>query len=83
MKRKPDLAADLRKAIQTSGRTHYGIGKAAAVAPEIIDRFVRGERDIRLATAGRLAEALRLRLVPEPGEDTPRGERTPRNEGRG
>jgi len=71
-KKARDLSGDLRQAIADSGRTHYAIGKAAGVAPEVIDRFVSGERDIRLATASKLASALRLKLKsesPESGEE--------------
>lgn len=56
------LAEDLREAIRESGLTHYSIGKMAGVAPAVIDRFVSGERDIRMETASKIAEALRLRL---------------------
>ncbi len=54
----------LREAIQASGLTHYAISQAAGVSPGQIDRFVSGERDLRLGTAARIAEALGLVLVP-------------------
>ena len=63
------IDAALRKAIKASGSTHYIIGKVAGVAPSVIDRFMAPaddklrHRDIRLATAAKLATALGLELV--------------------
>lgn len=70
MARKPrplDLA--LRQAIRSSGLTHYAIGKAAEVAPSMLDRFMLPEDDPRhrgltLATAARIAGSLGLELRP-------------------
>lgn len=63
-----ELAKSLRKAIIESGMTHYSLGKVSGVDTAVIDRFVSGERDIRLETAGRIAEALGYRLAKgEPG----------------
>ena len=52
------LVLDLKQAITDSGLTHYAIGKAAGVQPNIIDRFTRGERDLRFVTASKIAETL-------------------------
>jgi len=52
----------LKAAIKKSGLTHYGISKLSDCTPSQIDRFVRGERDLSLATAGRIAQALGLQL---------------------
>jgi len=60
-----DIQEALRRAIAKSGKTHYRLGKDAELAPEVIDRFVTGERDIRLATAAKLADALGLQLTPK------------------
>lgn len=60
----------LKAAIRKSGLTHYALGKAAGVAPSVIDRFMldpgEGGRggDLRLSTAARLAAALGLELRP-------------------
>lgn len=68
MTRKPQtIDATLRKAIKASGLTHYAIGQAAGVAPSQIDRFMLPaddprHRDLRLATAARIATALGLVL---------------------
>lgn len=58
-----ELANELRQAINDSGLTHYAIGKASCVDTAVIDRFVSGERDIRLETAGKIAESLGYRLA--------------------
>lgn len=58
------IAEQLRTAITASGLTHYAIGKAAGVAPQVIARFARGERDIRLETAANIAKALGYELRP-------------------
>lgn len=58
-----DIGVVLKKAIIASGRTHYDIGKSAGVNTAVIDRFVSGDRDIRVATASKLAAALGLVLV--------------------
>jgi plasmid maintenance system antidote protein VapI len=55
----------LREAIRQSGKTHYRVGKDAGIKPEIVTRFVRGERDITGRTFAKLAAALGLMLVPK------------------
>ena len=57
------LVDALKRAITKSGLTHYAIGKLAACNPSQVDRFVSGERDLGLETAGRIAAALGLQLV--------------------
>lgn len=68
-KRVPSIDSALRRAIKGSGLTHYAIGQAAGVAPSVIDRFMMPvddprHRDIRLATAAKIAAVLGLVLVP-------------------
>lgn len=58
-----ELANDLRKAIIDCGLTHYSLAKVSGVDTAVIDRFVRGERDIRLETAGRITDALGYKLA--------------------
>lgn len=69
------IDAALRAAIRKSGLSHYAIGKLASVAPSVIDRFVAGERDIRLATAAELAACLGLVLTSTESDvdETPSG----------
>ena len=57
------LGDALKRAITKSGLTHYAIGKLAACNPSQVDRFISGERDLGLETAGRIAAALGLHLV--------------------
>lgn len=56
------LSEALRKAIRECGKSVYQIAKEANVSPIVISRFLSGERDIRLATADKLAESLSLTL---------------------
>lgn len=63
--RKKTIVYTLKEAIRDSGRTHYNIGKAAGIGPEILDRFVYGERGIHLQTAAKICEALGLELKPK------------------
>ena len=65
MPRKPrPIDAELRKQIEKSGVTVYALAALADVTPQQVGRFVRGERDLTLATAAKLAQALGLELVP-------------------
>jgi ribosome-binding protein aMBF1 (putative translation factor) len=56
------LSEALRKAIRGSGRSVYQIAKESDVSQIVISRFLSGERDIRMATADKLAEALGITL---------------------
>ena len=60
----PDpLSETLKNAIQQSEMSVYQIAKKSRVSQIIISRFLSGERDIRMATADKLANALGLKLV--------------------
>jgi plasmid maintenance system antidote protein VapI len=59
-----DIVETLRTAIRDSERTEYAIAKAAGIAPIQIGRFLRGERDLTLTTAAKIADALGLVLTP-------------------
>lgn len=64
-KRKPKpIDHALRAAIERSGLTVYAVSQLAGVSPQQIGRFLREERDITLATASKLAQALGLELRP-------------------
>lgn len=58
----PDISKQLKTAVVRSKRTYYELGKASGVAQEQIARFVRGERDLRLSSAAKLAGELGLQL---------------------
>jgi hypothetical protein len=57
------LSTALKKAMKCSTKTSYQIAKEAGVSQIMVSRFLSGKRDIRLATADRLAQVLGLKLV--------------------
>jgi transcriptional regulator with XRE-family HTH domain len=57
------LSASLKKAMRQSPKTSYQLAKEAGVSQIMVSRFLSGKRDIRLATADRLAHVLGLKLV--------------------
>ena len=59
------LSMSLKKAMKSSSKTSYQLAKEADLSPIMVSRFLSGKRDIRLATADRLAYALGLKLVVE------------------
>ena len=63
-----ELPDQLRDAIAQRGVSCYQLGKAAQVDPSQIARFLSGERDITITTAGRLCTALQLRLGEKVGK---------------
>src|SRR5688572_26120107 len=52
------ISDSLRTAIKESGKSVYQICKDAGISQIVVSRFLSGERDIRLATADRLARVL-------------------------
>jgi transcriptional regulator with XRE-family HTH domain len=57
------LSQALRDALRTSDKSIYQIAQDAGVSQIVVSRFLFGERDIRMATADRLADALGLKLA--------------------
>jgi transcriptional regulator with XRE-family HTH domain len=57
------ISDTLREALLASGLTPYRLAKLAGTTPPVVTRFINGERDLRLATAAKLAEALGLELL--------------------
>jgi hypothetical protein len=57
------LSQALRDALRASDKSMYLIAKDAGVSQIVLSRFVSGERDIRMATADKLAEVLGLKLA--------------------
>ena len=43
--------------------TPYAIAKRARVSPSVVSRWLRGERDLTLATAAKIARVLGLQIV--------------------
>jgi DNA-binding phage protein len=60
------LSQALRAALRASNRSIYQIAQEAGVSQIVVSRFLSGERDIRMATADKLAEALGLKLASVP-----------------
>ena len=66
LEREPDshnLSDPLREAIGESGKTVHRLAKQAKVSAIVLQQFLDGQRDLRLATAERLAQVLGLKLV--------------------
>ena len=63
-KEEASVADLLRTAVKESGLTSYRIAKDAGIAQIVLDRFVHGERDLRLETAAKVARVLGLTLKP-------------------
>jgi ribosome-binding protein aMBF1 (putative translation factor) len=59
----PVLSDPLKKAIAQSRKSIAQLAKEANVSRIILTQFIAGERDLRLATAEKLARVLKLRLV--------------------
>lgn len=61
--RRLNIVGQLRKAMQDSGETQFGIARAAGVSQSVVNRFANDERGISLETAARLCAYLGLELV--------------------
>ena len=59
-----DWRAIIAARIEDDDYSFNALGKEARVSPAVVMRFVKGERDIRLATAEKICAALDLVLVP-------------------
>ncbi len=59
------IVEQLKDAIRAHG-TAYRTGKESGVEITAIQRFLNGERDLRLASAEKICEALGLELRPVP-----------------
>src|SRR5579864_3782717 len=53
----------LKQAIRASGKSEVQIANEAGISQMVISQFLSGARDIRMATADKLAEVLGLKLV--------------------
>jgi ribosome-binding protein aMBF1 (putative translation factor) len=66
LEQEPDshnLSGPLREAIAQSGKSVRRLAKQAKVSEIVLQQFLDGQRDLRLATAERLAQVLGLKLV--------------------
>jgi len=62
------LSQALKDALRTSSKSMYQVAQDAGVSQIVVSRFLSGERDIRMATADKLADALGLSLAPTSAE---------------
>lgn len=58
-----NLSVSLKDAIRASNKSMYQIAQDAGVSQIVVSRFLSGERDIRMATADKLAEVLGLKVA--------------------
>jgi hypothetical protein len=59
----PILSGPLKKAIKHSAKSVRQLAKEANVSAVVLRQFLAGQRDLRLATAEKLAHILGLKLV--------------------
>ena len=59
------LSDSLRKAIEKAGYTNYALAQLSGVNQSVLSRFLSGERDINLETAGKITAAIGLELKPK------------------
>lgn len=57
------LQDQFRQVIEDSGLSLYRIAKDSGIAYQVLHRFARGERDLTLETASRLADYFGMRLT--------------------
>jgi plasmid maintenance system antidote protein VapI len=57
-----NMTDQLKKAIAKSGLTINGLAVASGIPQPVLHRFMAGERDLKLATADKLATYLGLKL---------------------
>lgn len=62
MARRDTISEALKRAIRDSGKSVYQLAKESGVSHPVLFRFLSGERDIRLATADKLAAALEIEV---------------------
>jgi plasmid maintenance system antidote protein VapI len=57
------LTTQLRSAIKNSGVSLYRVAKDSGVSYAVVQRFVNGERQIKMDAADKLADYLGMRLT--------------------
>ena len=71
-KRPPKLSDEIRRAIETCGKTRYQISRESGVDAATLCRFVQGKHGLLLDTLDRIAECIGLHVVIR---DDPRGKK--------
>jgi transcriptional regulator with XRE-family HTH domain len=59
----PTISQVIRDAIKRRGLTAYAVAKQTGVSVDPIQRFLNGERGLRLSTVERIASVLGLLLI--------------------
>jgi hypothetical protein len=67
--RKAPISQALRKAIRERGLTAYAAAQKAGVSVDAVQRFLKHQRGLTLATVDKLSAALELTLCPEDPPD--------------
>jgi hypothetical protein len=65
-----DVIEAFKRAFRTSGKTPYRVALDAGVKHAVLQRFLKGERDVRAATFAKLCKALGLVLVKANNKET-------------
>ncbi len=65
------VSKGLKGAITERGLTAYAAAKQAGVSVDAIQRFLKDERGLNLATVDKLADALGLSLCPDEPSESP------------
>jgi transcriptional regulator with XRE-family HTH domain len=72
IERENDISWQLWHAVNDSGLSAYRLADLSGVSHTVINRWLRGERDITLQTAAKLAACLDLELKPARPKRRPR-----------
>lgn len=72
-KRSEKLSDQIRRAIETCGKTRYQIAKETGVDAATLCRFVQGKHGLLLENIDRIGECIGLRVVLEKGPKTKKG----------
>lgn len=78
-RRSSPISEGLREVIQSRGLSASGVAYEAGLNPAVVSRWLAGTRDLRLASADKIAAALGLKLT----EAAARRRGRPRRAGRG
>jgi hypothetical protein len=62
------MARVIADRIEALGLSKYAVSKSAGLSQTVLNRFLRGERDLRVASFEKLCRVLDLELVVIPGE---------------
>jgi transcriptional regulator with XRE-family HTH domain len=72
IERDNDISWQLWHAVNDSGLSAYRLAELSEVSHTVINRWLKGERDITLQTAAKLAACLDLELKPNRPKRRPR-----------